>query len=81
MLEGRSKVITWPSNSSPRVVLIERTLPTAKSSLFASAIVAIAEEQFSCPSQLALATRDEAVINEKRAQNEKDADLCSSKGA
>lgn len=78
MLEGRSKVITWPSNSSPRVVLIERTLPTAKSSLFASAI-AIADEQLSCPSQLAPA-RDLAV-DAKRVKTEKDGDSCSSKGA
>jgi len=33
MLEGRSKVMTCPSNSSPKVVLIESKQPTAKSSL------------------------------------------------
>ncbi|CAN1852730.1 hypothetical protein LINPERHAP1_LOCUS40744, partial [Linum perenne] len=33
MLEGRSKVMTWPSNSSPKVVLMESKQPTAKSSL------------------------------------------------
>ena len=32
MLERRSKVMIWPSNSSPKVVLIERKQPTANSS-------------------------------------------------
>lgn len=32
MLEGRSKVMTWPWNSSPKVVLMEKKDPTEKSS-------------------------------------------------